>query len=72
MEYMIKRALDSGAHGVMTPMCHTAVSPSFSNHPPQSPAGVPPLRSVSFSTFSILNSQPPRPIFGSRPFFSSN
>jgi hypothetical protein len=32
MEYMIKRALDSGAHGVMTPMCHTAVSPSFSNH----------------------------------------
>lgn len=25
-EYMIKRALDSGAHGVMTPMCHTAVS----------------------------------------------
>ena len=25
-EYMIKRALDSGAHGIMTPMCHTAVS----------------------------------------------
>jgi hypothetical protein len=25
-EYMIKRALDAGAHGIMTPMCHTAVS----------------------------------------------
>lgn len=25
-EWMIKRALDSGAHGVMTPMCNTAVS----------------------------------------------
>lgn len=24
-EWMIKRALDSGAHGIMTPMCHTAV-----------------------------------------------
>lgn len=23
-EWMIKRALDSGAHGVLTPMCHTA------------------------------------------------
>jgi 4-hydroxy-2-oxoheptanedioate aldolase len=25
-EWMIKRALDAGAHGVMTPMCHSAVS----------------------------------------------
>ena len=24
-EWMIKRALDSGAHGIMTPMCHSAV-----------------------------------------------
>lgn len=24
--WMIKRALDSGASGIMTPMCHTAVS----------------------------------------------
>lgn len=24
-EWMIKRALDAGAHGVMTPMCHSAV-----------------------------------------------
>jgi len=29
-EWMIKRALDAGAHGIMTPMCHTAVSWSFS------------------------------------------
>lgn len=26
-EWMIKRALDSGAHGIMTPMCHSAVRP---------------------------------------------
>lgn len=25
-EWMVKRALDSGAHGIMTPMCHSAVS----------------------------------------------
>jgi hypothetical protein len=25
-EWLVKRALDAGAHGVMTPMCHTAVS----------------------------------------------
>lgn len=25
-EWMIKRALDAGAHGVMVPMCHNAVS----------------------------------------------
>jgi 2-keto-3-deoxy-L-rhamnonate aldolase RhmA len=24
-EWMIKRALDAGAHGIMTPMCHSAV-----------------------------------------------
>ena len=24
-EWMIKRALDAGAHGILTPMCHTAV-----------------------------------------------
>jgi 2-keto-3-deoxy-L-rhamnonate aldolase RhmA len=24
-EWMIKRALDSGAHGIMTPMCHSEV-----------------------------------------------
>jgi 4-hydroxy-2-oxoheptanedioate aldolase len=28
-EWMIKRALDAGAHGVMTPMCHTAVRPAL-------------------------------------------
>lgn len=25
-EWMVKRALDCGAHGIMTPMCHSAVS----------------------------------------------
>lgn len=24
-EWMIKRALDAGAHGIMTPMCHSEV-----------------------------------------------
>lgn len=27
-EWMIKRALDAGAHGIMTPMCHSEVSPT--------------------------------------------
>ena len=26
---MIKRALDAGAHGILTPMCHSAVSIFF-------------------------------------------
>lgn len=30
-EWMIKRALDAGAHGIMTPMCHTAVRLSIGN-----------------------------------------
>lgn len=25
-EWMIKRALDAGAHGILTPMCHSEVS----------------------------------------------
>lgn len=37
-EWMIKRALDSGAHGVLTPMCHTAEDAkkivAFSKYPP--------------------------------------
>ncbi|RSH89559.1 hypothetical protein EHS25_002110 [Saitozyma podzolica] len=33
-EWMIKRALDAGAHGIMTPMCHNAVSAV----PPTQPA----------------------------------
>jgi 4-hydroxy-2-oxoheptanedioate aldolase len=35
-EWMIKRALDAGAHGIMTPMCHSEVFPSpkqLPNHP---------------------------------------
>ncbi|KAL1888792.1 hypothetical protein Sste5346_009346 [Sporothrix stenoceras] len=36
-EWMIKRALDSGAHGVLTPMCHTAADAekivAFSKYP---------------------------------------
>ncbi|CAK7237859.1 hypothetical protein SBRCBS47491_010178 [Sporothrix bragantina] len=38
-EWMIKRALDSGAHGVLTPMCHTAEDAkkivAFSKYPSQ-------------------------------------
>ncbi|CAK7567710.1 MAG: hypothetical protein SEPTF4163_005678 [Sporothrix epigloea] len=38
-EWMIKRALDSGAHGVLTPMCHTAEDAkkivAFSKYPGQ-------------------------------------
>ena len=29
---MIKRALDAGAHGIMTPMCHTAVRNSINSY----------------------------------------
>lgn len=31
---MIKRALDAGAHGIMTPMCHNEVRAMF-NEPAQ-------------------------------------
>ena len=44
-EWLIKRALDSGAHGVMTPLCHTAVSlPVFSSPPVSSHLPPLPLR----------------------------
>ncbi|KXJ85734.1 Pyruvate/Phosphoenolpyruvate kinase-like domain-containing protein [Microdochium bolleyi] len=46
-EWMIKRALDSGAHGVLTPMCHTAADAqkivSFSKYPPTGTRGYGPL-----------------------------
>ena len=32
-EWMVKRALDQGAHGVLTPMCHSAVCTSISPLP---------------------------------------
>ncbi|WWC58642.1 uncharacterized protein I303_101186 [Kwoniella dejecticola CBS 10117] len=46
-EWMIKRALDSGAHGVMTPMCHNAADAqkivSFSKYPPTGSRGYGPM-----------------------------
>ncbi|WWD17721.1 hypothetical protein CI109_102162 [Kwoniella shandongensis] len=46
-EWMIKRALDSGAHGVMTPMCHSAEDArkivSFSKYPPIGTRGYGPM-----------------------------
>ncbi|WVW82444.1 hypothetical protein I302_104454 [Kwoniella bestiolae CBS 10118] len=46
-EWMIKRALDSGAHGVMTPMCHNAEDAkkivSFSKYPPTGSRGYGPM-----------------------------
>lgn len=44
---MIKRALDSGAHGVMTPMCHTAEDArkivSWNKYPPTGTRGYGPM-----------------------------
>ncbi|CAN8100367.1 unnamed protein product [Discula destructiva] len=46
-EWMIKRALDGGAHGVMVPMCHNAEDAarvvSYSKYPPQGSRGYGPL-----------------------------
>ncbi|WRT64277.1 uncharacterized protein IL334_001208 [Kwoniella shivajii] len=46
-EWMIKRALDSGAQGVMTPMCHNAADAkkivSFSKYPPTGTRGYGPM-----------------------------
>jgi len=46
-EWMIKRALDSGAHGVMTPMCHTAEDAAkivkYSKYPPVGSRGYGPM-----------------------------
>lgn len=47
---MIKRALDSGAHGVLTPMCHTAEDAAhivqFSKYPPWGTRGYGPILAV--------------------------
>ncbi|KAK6064487.1 2,4-dihydroxyhept-2-ene-1,7-dioic acid aldolase [Seiridium cupressi] len=49
-EWMIKRALDSGAHGVLTPMCHTAEDAAnivkFSKYPPTGSRGYGPLFAI--------------------------
>ncbi|WVR06001.1 hypothetical protein IAU60_003029 [Kwoniella sp. DSM 27419] len=46
-EWMIKRALDAGAHGVMTPMCHNAEDArkivSYSKYPPTGTRGYGPM-----------------------------
>ncbi|KAI1266073.1 Pyruvate/Phosphoenolpyruvate kinase-like domain-containing protein [Xylariaceae sp. FL1019] len=46
-EWMIKRALDAGAHGVLTPMCHTPVDAErivkFSKYPPSGSRGYGPM-----------------------------
>lgn len=52
---MIKRALDAGAHGVMTPMCHTAADAkkivAWNKYPPKGTRGFGPMFSgASFNT----------------------
>ncbi|RAL01124.1 HpcH/HpaI aldolase family protein [Aspergillus ibericus CBS 121593] len=46
-EWMIKRALDAGAHGIMTPMCHTAEDAAnivkYTKYPPQGTRGYGPM-----------------------------
>ncbi|TXT13602.1 hypothetical protein VHUM_00969 [Vanrija humicola] len=46
-EWMVKRALDAGAHGVMTPMCHTADDArkivSWNKYPPNGTRGFGPI-----------------------------
>ncbi|PYH84760.1 dihydroxyhept-2-ene-1,7-dioic acid aldolase [Aspergillus uvarum CBS 121591] len=52
-EWMIKRALDAGAHGILTPMCHTAADAAnivkYSKYPPLGTRGFGPL----FATHSF-------------------
>ncbi|CAI4211282.1 unnamed protein product [Parascedosporium putredinis] len=49
-EWMIKRALDSGAHGILTPMCHTAEDAArivkYSKYPPAGSRGYGPSFAV--------------------------
>lgn len=49
-EWMIKRALDAGAHGVLTPMCHTAADAAaivkFSKYPPRGSRGYGPMYAI--------------------------
>ncbi|ORX35939.1 Pyruvate/Phosphoenolpyruvate kinase-like domain-containing protein [Kockovaella imperatae] len=49
-EYLIKRALDSGAHGVMTPMCHSAEDAkkivAWNKYPPKGTRGFGPMFSA--------------------------
>ncbi|PKS09638.1 hypothetical protein jhhlp_004257 [Lomentospora prolificans] len=49
-EWMIKRALDAGAHGILTPMCHTAEDAArivkYSKYPPAGSRGYGPAFAV--------------------------
>ncbi|EFX05914.1 dihydroxyhept-2-ene-1,7-dioic acid aldolase [Grosmannia clavigera kw1407] len=49
-EWMIKRALDAGAHGVLTPMCHTAADAErivrYVKYPPRGSRGYGPMFAV--------------------------
>lgn len=55
---MIKRALDSGAHGVLTPMCHTEEDAEkivkYSKYPPTGSRGYGPL----YAPHSFPGTQP--------------
>lgn len=54
---MIKRALDSGAHGILTPMCHTADDAArivkYTKYPPVGSRGYGP----AFAVHSLLGVQ---------------
>lgn len=60
-EWMIKRALDAGAHGVMTPMCHTPDDARrivrYSKYPPLGTRGYGPM--FSGHAFGVPEAQYP-------------
>lgn len=49
-EWMIKRALDAGAHGVLTPMCHSAADAErivrYAKYPPRGSRGYGPMFAI--------------------------
>ncbi|KAJ5723181.1 hypothetical protein N7488_001216 [Penicillium malachiteum] len=57
-EWMIKRALDAGAHGIMTPMCHSEVDAAnivkYTKYPPVGTRGYGPM----FAPHSMPNVEP--------------
>ncbi|KAJ5266815.1 hypothetical protein N7478_009623 [Penicillium angulare] len=57
-EWMIKRALDAGAHGIMTPMCHSEVDAAnvvkWTKYPPHGSRGYGPM----FAPHSFPNVDP--------------
>ncbi|KAK1926846.1 Pyruvate/Phosphoenolpyruvate kinase-like domain-containing protein [Papiliotrema laurentii] len=60
-EWMIKRALDAGAHGIMTPMCHTAADAkkivAWNKYPPKGTRGFGPM----FSSHAFGITEPEYP-----------